>query len=516
LKKGDLCNVLRGTRSDGAFHRRTLDRVLIFFITLLVIPALLCASAGAQAIPSFAAASTAPSGQSQSRLSLSSMTSALQQAQNPLLGSVPQGKPTPGVLPLTAVDAIDRGLKYNLGLILSTQATEVTRGARWRALSEVLPNLNAHIAESVQQINLAAFGIPAPPGTPPIIGPFSVFDARVAATGPLLDLRALNLLRARTQDIKAAELDYQNTRDLIVLIVGGTYMQALAGEARIASAEAQVKSSQTLHQQAVDMRNAGMVAGIDVLRAQVELQVQQQRLLAARNDFSKQKLTLARLIGLPTGQEFSLAQQIPFELMPPLGLDQALERAYRDRPDYQSAKVQVQAAQLEKKAAISEALPSIECNADYGVLGKRPTQSHGTFTTAAALRIPIFQGGKVRGDVLQAQALLNRRQAELEDLRGRIEFEVRTAFLDLQSAADQVQVAKSSSDLAHQTLTQAQDRFRAGVTNNIEVVQAQEAIATTDENFIASTFSYNIAKLELARSLGIAERAVKDFLGGKP
>jgi outer membrane protein TolC len=349
-----------------------------------------------------------------------------------------------------------------------------------------------------------------------VIGPFSVFDARVAAKGPLLDLHALNLLRARTQDVKAAQLDYQNTRDLIVLVVGGTYMEALAGEARIASAEAQVNTSQTLYQQAVDMRNAGVVARIDVLRAQVELQVQQQRLLATRNDFAKQKLALARLIGLPTGQEFSLAQQIPFALAPPLALDQALDRAYHDRPDYQGAKVLVESAQLEKKAASAEALPSIEVNADYGVLGQRPTQAHGTFTTAAALRIPIFQGGKVRGDVLEAQALLNRRQAELDDLRGRIEFEVRSAFLDLQSAADQVQVAKSSVDLAHQTLTQAQDRFRAGVTNNIEVVQAQEAIATTDENFIASTFSYNIAKLSLVRALGIAEHAVKGFLGGKP
>lgn len=466
-------------------------------------------TAAAQVLTTGAAAS-APAAQSPSFT-----TPSFQDTQNPLFGSVP-GKPTPGVLALTPMDAIDRGLKYNLGVLLSEQATESARGARWRALSDVLPTLSARVTESVQQINLAAFGIPAPVGTGPVIGPFGVFDVRLLASGPFLDFHALNLVRARTEDVNAAQLSYQNARDLIVLVVGGTYMQALAGEARIASVEAQLKTAEWLFHQAQDMKNAGMVPGIDVLRSQVEFQIQQQRLVAARNDLAKQKLTLGRLIGLPAAQEFTLSEQIPFTPQPPITLDQALERAYRDRPDYHSAEALVRSAELNRKAAIGEALPSIRFNADYGSMGKRPTQSHSTFTTAAALQIPIFQGGKVKGDVMQADALLNRRRAELADLRGRIEFEVRTAFLDLTSAGEQVQVAKSSVDLAQQTFTQSEDRFRAGVTTTVEVVQAQEAMAATNENFINSTFAYNVAKLELARALGVAERAVKDFLGGKP
>lgn len=440
---------------------------------------------------------------------------ATQSGQNPLFGSVPTGQPTPGVMPLGALDAIDRGLKYNLSLILSEQATTAARGARYRALAEVLPTLNGRVGESIQVINLAAFGIPAPANTGPIIGPFGVFDARVLASGSFLDLKSLNLLRARTEDVNAAQLDMQNVRDLIVLVVGGTYMQALAGEARIVAVEAQLNTAQALYQQALDMKNAGMAPGIDVLRSQVEMKVQQQRLLAARNDFAKQKLALARIIGLPTGQEFTLTEKIPVTPAAPLTLEQAIDRAFRDRPDYRRAQSQLKSAQLTRNAATSERLPTGRFNADWGTIGPRPTQNHPTYTTAAAINIPIFQGGKVKGDVMQADALLRQREASLADLRGQIEFEVRTSFLDLQSAAEQVQVAQSSIQLAEEALTQARDRFRAGVATTVEVVQAQEQVAATHENYINSSFAYNVSKLSLARSLGIAERAVKDFLGGK-
>jgi outer membrane protein TolC len=477
-----------------------------------------CVVAFAQAVPTSVPTSIPlnPSAPAPTQTSPTTFTRPQSLGQNPLFGSVPSGKPTPGVLPLSALEAIDRGLKYNLSLLLSEQATTAARGARYRALADVVPTLTSHVAESVQMINLDAFGIPVPANTGPIIGPFAVFDARLLASGSFLDLHALNLLRARTEDVTAAQLDLQNARDLIVLVVGGTYMQALAGQARIASVQAQLQTAQTLYQQSVDMKNAGMVPGIDVLRSQVEMQAQQQRLLAARNDFAKLKLTLARIIGLPTAQEFDLTEKIPVTPIAPLTLEQALERAYRDRPDYHSAEAEVRAARLSRKAAISEALPTIKFNADWGTLGPRPSQSHPTYTTAAGLVIPIFQGGKVKGDVMQADALLRRREATLNDLRGQIEFEVRTSFLDLQSAAEQVQVAQSSAKLAEETLTQSRDRFRAGVATSVEVVQAQEALASTTENYINSTFAYNVAKLSLARSLGIAERAVKDFLGGKP
>jgi outer membrane protein TolC len=435
-------------------------------------------------------------------------------SQNPLFGSVPTGQPTGKVIPLSALDAIDRGLKYNLALILSEQATTAARGARLKALSDVLPKVTGQVGETLQQINLAAFGISVP-GIPNVVGPFGVFDARVAASGNLFDLHYLNLYRSRSEDINAAQLDMQNVRDLIVLVVGGMYMQTLAGEARIATVEAQLNTAQALYQQAADMKNAGMVPGIDVLRSQVEMQVQQQRLLAFRNDFAKQKLSLARIIGLPTAQEFNLTEKIPVTPATPLTLDQAIARALRDRPDYQRAQSQVRSAELNRRAMVAENLPTVKVNADIGAQGRNPGDSAMTYTTAGVVNLPIFQGGKVRGDVLQADALLHQRQAALSDLRGQIEFDVRNAFLDLQSSADQVKVAQSSVQLAEEALTQARDRFRAGVATSVEVVQTQEQVAATNDNYINSTFAYNVAKLSLARSLGIAERAVKDFLGGK-
>jgi outer membrane protein TolC len=444
--------------------------------------------------------------------------SALSLNDSPFLGGVPVS-PTPGVLKLTLEDAIQRGLKYNLGLYLSGQGTTQMRGARLQALSGLLPNLIAHVSRAEEQINLAALGFPGTAaqkfGISTIAGPFPVFDARAAVTESL-SLAALNRYRASLQDLNTAQLDYVNARDLVVLVSGGLYMEALAGAARIEAVQAQVTTAQTLHNLAVDQKKAGVTAGIDVLRAQVELQVQQQRLVAARNDYEIQKLQLERAIGLPVSQQIEFAETaMPNAPTPPITFEEALKRAYQHRSDYKSAQSQVRAAEYTRKAATSERLPSIQFSGDYGVLGNHVDSSHGTFTATGSLVVPIFQGGRVKGEIMQADALLAQRKAVSEDTRNRIEFEVRSAMLDLNSAAQQVAVAQSSVGLAQEQVRQAQDRFKAGVTNNVEVIQAQEALATTNDNFINSLLAHNLAKLSLARALGVAEEATKEFLGGR-
>jgi len=406
-------------------------------------------------------------------------------------------------------------LRYNLGLLLSTQANEQARAARLQSLSKLLPDVNAHLAESAQQINLLALGVPVSflRGISPIIGPFGLFDARATLVEEI-SLHALHNLRAAEQDLQAAQFNVRDARDLVVLFVGGGYIQALAARTRIDAIEAQLLTAESLYNQAVDMKKAGTIAAIDVLRAQVEFQIQQQAAVAARNDFEKAKLQLARAIGLPQGQQFRLTTSLPYQPIPPLTLEQALDRAYQSRADYQSARAEQRAAELTFKAATEERLPSFQLNADYGVLGPELGRSHGTFSTTAALQIPIFQGGKIRSDILAAQATLRQRQERVEDMRASIEYDVRSSFLDLTSAAQQVEVAQSSLGLATDEVAQARDRFAAGVTNNIEVIQAQEALAVTNENFIDSLLAHNLAKLSLARALGIAETAVKEFLGG--
>ncbi|HLK31510.1 MAG TPA: TolC family protein [Terriglobales bacterium] len=434
--------------------------------------------------------------------------------QNPFLGSMPQ-KPVPGVLSLSLQDAIQRGLRYNLGLLLSNQGARQALGARLESRSKLLPNLSGGVSYMAEQVNLATFGIPPIPGIPAVVGPFEVFDARGFASQKVLDLTALNNLHARTDALKAAQFSYQDARDTVVLVVGGSYMQAVASSARIDAVRAQLQTATAVYQQTVDMKNAGLAAAIDVLRSQVEMQAQQQRLLAVQNDFEKQKLALARTIGLPTEQAFNLTDTIPFTPAPPITLEQAIDEAFRSRADYRSAESLLHADEMAKKAARDEHLPSLSFNGDYGDIGNRPTSSHGTFTTVAALKIPIFQGGKAHADVLQADAALQQQRSRVADMRGRIEYEVRTAFLDLKTAADQVSVARSSVDLATQQLAQARDRFAAGVTDTIEVVQAQEALAAANDNYISALFAHNLAKLSLARALGVAEEASKKFLGGK-
>ena len=441
------------------------------------------------------------------------VTQQLNAGQSPLAGSRPAPL-QPGTISLTLLDAIDRGLKYNLGIILSEQGNRSASAARLRALSELMPHLNARAGESVQQVNLAAYGIPLSPGTPSVIGPFSLFDSRALLT-ETLGFKALYKERSAREDVRAARYSYQNTRDLIVLGVGSSFLQALADSSRVDSVTAQLQTAQALYDQAVNLKNAGMTAGIDVLRAQVELQAEQQRLLVAKNDYDKQLLALARTVGLPMGQDFKLADTMPMSAPVPITFEDALKRAYEKRSDYQQTQAQVRAAELSLKAAKAERYPELGVNGDYGVLGKTPGNSHGTFTAAAGVSIPIFQGGKIEADVIQADTVLQQRQAELDDLRQRIEYEVRTAFLDVNAATAQLKVATSALDVARQQVAQSRDRFSAGVTNTVEVVQAQQQRATAEENYIDSLYAHNVAKLNLARALGIAEDATKRFLGGQ-
>ncbi len=435
--------------------------------------------------------------------------------QSPYFGGAPPGPAQPGVMPLSIVGAIHRGLQYNLGLLLSEQGTRAARSARIVALSHLLPNVSAGASETSQQINLKALGFPNFPGVPSIIGPFGVFDVRGYVDQPILNLKDLHEAHAQSENVKAANYTYQDARDLVVLVSANLYLQAVAGKSRVTAARAEVKTAQAVYDRATDMRKAGLVPSIDVLRSQVEFESQQQRLIYLKDQFQTEKLNLARAIGLPVAQKFNLTSSVPYTPPPPITLDQALDRALNARADYQSAQASVRAAEALKKAARSEAMPSLSFHANYGDIGPRPGESHGTYLVAAELNIPLFQGGKVRGDVMQANALIAQRESQLKDLRNKIDYQVRKAFLDLQSSEHQMLVARNTVRLAHQQLKQAQDRFAAGVVNSLEVVQSEQAVATADENYISSLYSYNVAKASLARALGLAEEGFKQMIGGK-
>src|SRR6266481_2114432 len=434
--------------------------------------------------------------------------------QSPYTGSVARGTAKPEVVSLTFQDAIDLALKNNLGVLLQSYNTIAARGQKWKELSELLPNVTARVSESVVQENLAAQGLRFP-GFPTVVGPFGFSDARVYLSQSILNLKALNRERGAREDERAAQFSYKDARDLVVLATGNAYLQALSGGARVETAEAQMQTAQALYGKATDQQNAGLSPAIDTLRAQVEFQNRQQQLIVARNDFAKQKLALVRAIGLPVGQEIALTSKAPYDAIATLGIEGSLQRAYASRSDYLAAAQQVRAAEYYRKGASSEYFPTIDMTADYGDLGINFGNSHGTFAVAGRLNIPIFQGGKVHADVLQSEATLRQARAQLDNLRGQIEYEVRSALLDIEAADQQVQVARSSVDLSEQTLVQARDRFSAGVTDNLEVVQAQQTVAGAHESYISSLYAHNLAKIELVRAMGYAEQGVMQYLKGK-
>ena len=429
-------------------------------------------------------------------------------------GSVPSGDSTPGVLPLSFSDAIDRGLKQNLGLLLSSDNTLAARGEKWKQLSNLLPNVEAKAQENVQTESLKQFGFRLPT-LPTVIGPFNYMDIRASVTQNVFNWNYIQKTRSANESLKASGYTLQDARELVVLAVGNAYLSAISGAARVETSEAQLKTAQTLFDRAVDQRKAGVSPAIDSLRAQVELQSRQQQLIAARNDYAKQKLALARVIGLPLGQEFALTDKVPYQAFPIPDLQESLKRAYASRSDYQAALTQLRAAELSRRAATAEYYPTFDIEGDYGDIGVNPANSNGTFHVGGTITVPVFQGGKVHADTLQAEATLRQTKARLEDLRGQIDNDVRSALLDLNAASDQVTVALSNVDLAEQTLVQAQDRFSAGVTDNLEVVQAQESVASAHENLISSLYARNLAKVEFARSVGHAEQGVKQYLKGQ-
>lgn len=475
------------------------------------LPLLAAAPSRAQSAPGGMAASS----YSQASLGVPVPEPSMPQAGSAYSGSVP-GKLVPGVLKISLQGAIHRGLQHNLGLLLAGQELRAARGQRWQELSRLLPNLNTSTYIDDSKVDLAEFGFTGFPGVPSVVGPFAYFDSRAYLTQSVFDWQSWKRARAASENLKSAQYTYKDARDLVVLAVGYAYVQAIADKATVDATTAQVNTAKALYQQASDQVKAGTTPSIDALRAKVELQTQQQLLIQAKNEFAIQKLNLARAIGLAPGQKYELTENAPYRPLANLTVDEALKQAYASRSDYQAALARLHAAEDSRRAAKAGYWPSLSFSADYGLAGTYPNVStRGIFDVRGTLTVPIFQGGRVHAEVLQADARLKQSRERLEDLRSKIDAQVRTALLNLQSAEQRVNVARNNVDLAEQTLSQARDRFSAGVTNTVEVVQAQEEVARAHQQYISSLYLDNYAKISLARALGVAETGVKQYFEDK-
>jgi outer membrane protein TolC len=417
-------------------------------------------------------------------------------------------------------DALERGLDFNLGATDASALVKQSRGVRGVARSELLPHLFGDGSVTTERLNLAAIGVQgtAIPGFtfPTVVGPFSLYDLRARLSQSVFDRTAWQNYRSAAALVRADELTIEDTRDLIVQAVGGTYLQTLAVGARVASARAQLDTANALYQQNAQRKAVGLVAQLDVDRSQVQALTQQQRLLSLEADYAKQKINLARMIGLPPVDTYELGDRIPFAAAPSLTLENALHEAHEDRADLKAAAAQVDAAQRSLSAAQSQRLPTVSLNADLGTLGNTPANSQLTYAIVGAVRVPLLTGGRTAALILQAQAAVDQRRAELEDLTSQVEADVRKAFLDLKATTTQVDVANRNRQVASEALTLTRQRFDAGVSDNVEVIQAQEALANSELDYINSIFSHNMAKLNLARAIGQTAERVSDFVPTGP
>jgi outer membrane protein TolC len=430
-------------------------------------------------------------------------------------GGVPSDAAPGETLLLTLQDAIARGLDHNLGALLAAEEVRRARATRVAELGGLLPRLHAAVGESSRQINLDAFGFAGSfPDSPSIVGPFELFDARLSLQWALYDAAALRRARHGAATLDAAELSYQDAREVVVLAVADQYLRLLAADRLASVVEAEVRTSELLRQIAFDRKEAGTVAGIEVLRSEVRLQQDRHRLITVRNAQTKLRLELARMIGLPLGQELEPADRMVDTAPPPPALADAVAQAWSRRRDLAAATARLEAAREARRAATLERVPALRLAGNYGVLGREASTAKETFDVGATLSMPILERGALRSDALRSEAELRSRQAELDDLRGAIYYEVQTALLDLEAARQQVEVGRAGLELAGRQLEQARNRFAAGVASNLEVVEAQEAMARADESWIASLYRLTIERVRLARALGGTAEALPGLVTG--
>ena len=434
---------------------------------------------------------------------------------NPYLGSTPHGVATKDTLHLSLEEAITSGLQYNLGLIDSQQASADTRAQREHALSDLLPQISARGEQTYQQLSLKALNIALPPQSglhlPPTSGQFGYSESRMRAESPLLNLTLLNRYRQQKALEAASALGTKDSRDVVVFAVGAAYFQVVASQARVETERAALESARELDTQVADQYKAEVSPEIDTLRADVELHTAEQRLTDAINDLEKDKLTLDRITGIPLDQVWTPAGSYGYSALLPDAPEPLQAKATRF--DVASAKAGVAAAQFHLRAARAERLPEISFSASYGGGGVNPANYNQVDEVRGAISVPLFTSGRIRSDIHAAQSDLVQRRAELADLEGRAAYDVRTAELDARASESAVKVAGENQALAQRALAQSQDRYKNGVTNYLEVLEAQEASVAAEENYIASLFSFNVAKVSLARALGSAESHVPELFG---
>ena len=452
---------------------------------------------------------------------------------NPYYGSVQTAVARPEMLKLSLDDALKLGLENNLGLVYARQSEQQQRSQELQLLNVLLPNIDVQGSHAFHQFNLQAEGFR--PGLLGQLGPvlatlpgagtssFSyitkvdVNQGQANLSQYLFNLAGYDVVRAFQHAEKASRMNSSSSRGEVVLNVGTAYLRAVAAQSEVDDARALLKADEAVLYQSTEMHKAGVTANLDELRSRVQYQTQQQTVIANENNLAKAHIALNRAIGLPPEQEVQLTEAAPYAELSSMPIEEAKREAIENRQDYHSLLEQLRTAEYERKAATHERVPTLIFNGNYGVTGVPSQVYHDTWMAAGSLNIPIFQEAKFRSDRDTADYQLQNVRAQLANLVGQIDQQLRNSLIDLRTAEELVRVARSNRELATTALQQSTDRFQAGIEDNLPVTQAQSTLAQAETQYVTSVFQLNEAKLGLARNLGLIDTAYHpEIAGGHP
>lgn len=443
--------------------------------------------------------------------------------ENPYVGSIEAVPFTPGVRQLSLADAIDLGIQHNLALNLARYNQQSATAEKLQLENYLLPKVSLHGEVGFHQINLAAEGFrpglitqfgftPAEAQSFPPIANVTSHIGEIKLSQALFTWSGWDGWKAGKANERAAYYNKESSLGLVILNVATNYLRILADSSQVDYARSLLNTDKQLLYQAHLEHLAGTVPNIDELRARVQYQAQQQAVIAAVNALAKDKIALNRQIGLAPGQQIQLTDATPYSGLTTMTIEQARAEAYKNRQVYQKLKQQIIAAKYEARAIKHERYPSLTFSGNYGVTGVSGLVNHDTFVAMGTLNIPIFHEAKFRGDADVANAQLSELRSQMNDLTTQIDQQLRDSLLDVQTTKQLVQVSRSNVDLASTALDQATQRFQAGVDDNLAVTEAQSTLAEAQAQYVNSVYQYNLAKLGLARNLGIIETQYKNYV----
>ena len=442
-----------------------------------------------------------------------------------LQGGVVIEREQPGNVPLALDEAIQLALKNNTQVKIQAAQQQYVHGQILAVGNALLPNLTASGYQQAQEINLAAMGFK--PGTLQIPGinvnaipeivKVDTTNAQISLSQQLFNVPAYELYRSAQKAADAASWAALNSRGGVVLNVGGLYLKILADTGTIRNDQALLKQDELVYEHAKDSRDAGVGINLDVLRAQVQLQTDQQQLISAINTEAKDKIQLNRVMGQPAGQQLQLVDAAPYGDFDASSSDDAIRNAlavaYVRRKDLRGLESQLEVALKARDALKYERLPVVAVGGFYGVLGQTRGLYHGDFVAEGQLRVPVFIEATLRGQKEVAEAQIRQLRQQITALRAQIEADIRSSLLDVQSSQAQVKIAHSNVDLATQALSDATVRFTSGVDDNLPVVRAQATLEGAQAQVIQTEYQYNYSKLNLARNTGVVETEYRTYLG---